>query len=693
MALSARRGYLMAFRQSIERRDLAPAEVRLSGGDLSTVETLVAGARASRAGPRRLRDRRARVAGQAQPGHAAAALSRVAGGPGPRALRARRGRAATSPSSGCRRSAGLLVDPGRRASAPPRSARWRRSARRTRRRWRGRCWPIRTRGSATTAAIALAGQHEAGRRRSRRERRCRAQPADTRATPTARRGATSPIAVRHIADPRFRPAADPAALRSRAGSGGRGDGERPRGRHRRLRLRAGAGHAAPQPPCSRGGPAPCSSATANRSSTRSRTSCATPTRTSGSAGTSRRRSRQIPSQKSVDVLVAGARGAGRVPALQDRSPALERLRRDHGDAHVPARADRGAHRLRGNRYFNYLSLHYNLFGKQTARRPTRCWPTRSAEDGPDEGPDLPAAGADLSVEGHRRRRVDAAARRPAQPGERVRVSRQRPERAACASASCRVLEDLPVDEKVRRGNVLLKTRPRDVEETLLQLINDDDQVVAAAAIDVGAPAADVEPCRRHRARARASRRARLVRVRGGVVGAGGAADAGRAAARAVARAAAGRGARRPAAHACRSSRRSRVDELFRIAGASRQVRHEPGSILLKEGDGARPACTCCWTAASVATRPDSAPRSIEPPAALGFDEALQGQPMRETVRTEEVAVTLVLTVDELRTLLADNTDLVSGLFATLRRPKMPRAAAASSRRPPATSSARSPRAG
>jgi hypothetical protein len=41
MALYARKGYLLAFRQSIERRDLAPAEMRLNGGDLSTVETLV----------------------------------------------------------------------------------------------------------------------------------------------------------------------------------------------------------------------------------------------------------------------------------------------------------------------------------------------------------------------------------------------------------------------------------------------------------------------------------------------------------------------------------------------------------------------------------------------------------------------------------------------------------------------------
>src|SRR3954452_2140691 len=41
MALRARKGYLQAFRQSIERRDLAPSELRISGGDLSTVETLV----------------------------------------------------------------------------------------------------------------------------------------------------------------------------------------------------------------------------------------------------------------------------------------------------------------------------------------------------------------------------------------------------------------------------------------------------------------------------------------------------------------------------------------------------------------------------------------------------------------------------------------------------------------------------
>jgi CRP-like cAMP-binding protein len=44
---------------------------------------------------------------------------------------------------------------------------------------------------------------------------------------------------------------------------------------------------------------------------------------------------------------------------------------------------------------------------------------------------------------------------------------------------------------------------------------------------------------------------------------------------------------------------------------------------------------------------------------------MSGLPMPETIRTTGPAVTLALTVDELRILLADNTDLVSGLFATL----------------------------
>jgi HEAT repeat protein len=47
-----------------------------------------------------------------------------------------------------------------------------------------------------------------------------------------------------------------------------------------------------------------------------------------------------------------------------------------------------------------------------------------------------------------------------------------------------VIEDIPLLEKVRKGNVFLKNRVRGVEETLERLIYDDDPVVATAAIDL-----------------------------------------------------------------------------------------------------------------------------------------------------------------------------------------------------------------
>jgi AAA family ATP:ADP antiporter len=47
-----------------------------------------------------------------------------------------------------------------------------------------------------------------------------------------------------------------------------------------------------------------------------------------------------------------------------------------------------------------------------------------------------------------------------------------------------LVDDVPPAERVRKGNVFLKTRVRSVEDTLARLIYDDDVVVAATAIDV-----------------------------------------------------------------------------------------------------------------------------------------------------------------------------------------------------------------
>jgi ATP/ADP translocase/HEAT repeat protein/CRP-like cAMP-binding protein len=226
-----------------------------------------------------------------------------------------------------------------------------------------------------------------------------------------------------------------------------------------------------------------------------------------------------------------------------------------------------------------------------------------------------------------------------------------------------ILEDMPAEEKVRRGNVLIRTRPRDVEETLLQLINDDDQVISASAIDVVRQrrlwtlAGDIEHVLAHRD------------VRDWFVF--------EAASWALAEQRMPAERRRelwleplPAAVLASELRNLplfssvSVDELFRIAGASRQVRHEPGTILLVERSAPEMIHVLLDGEVTV-TSERRPPETLTAPSALGFMEALQSKPMRKTVRTVGVAVTLALTAEELRTQLAYNTELVRGLFATM----------------------------
>ena len=142
--------------------------------------------------------------------------------------------------------------------------------------------------------------------------------------------------------------------------------------------------------------------------------------------------------------------------------------------------------------------------------------------------------------------------------------------------------------------MLLKTRPRDVEETLLQLINDDDQVVAAAAIDLVAAeklwtlADDIEHVLAHRdvrdwyvfeaaSWALAERRMPAERRRELWLEPLPAAEM------------AGRLRTLPLFASVS------VDELFRMAGSGRQVRHQPGTVLLQEGI-VPTTCTSCSTA-------------------------------------------------------------------------------------------------
>ena len=370
---------------------------------------------------------------------------------------------------------------------------------------------------------------------------------------------------------------------------------------------------------------------------------------------------QIPSQKTVDVLVAAL--AERDGFLRYKViAALDRLRRDHA-ALTFTREPVEARALReGRHYFNYLSLHDNLYRR-----------------GRLDAGSLLAQALDQKVRRTRERifrllsliypwhDIAAAEWTLAHGDSRARASASEyldnVLTGPLRKETMPVLEDLPIDEKVRRGNVFLRTRPRDVEETLLQLINDDDQVVAATAIDVvrqqhlWALADDVEHVLAHRdardwyvfeAASWALAEQRMPPER-----------------------------RRELWHeplpAAELAGRLRslplfasvsVDELYRIAGAARQVRHDTGVTLLQEGTVPDTIHVLIDGSVTATSRNGELER-LDAPAAPGFTEALQGLPMRQAYRTAERSVTLAIATEELRTLLADNTDLVRGLFATL----------------------------
>jgi hypothetical protein len=107
-----------------------------------------------------------------------------------------------------------------------------------------------------------------------------------------------------------------------------------------------------------------------------------------------------------------------------------------------------------------------------------------------------------------------------------------------------------------------------------------------------------------------------------------------------------------------------VDELFRLAGAGRQSRHETGQVLSRAGvvpDGLQ----ALLDGQAEAAQDGKDTRPVLAPATIAFEAFLQNRPAAEQVRATSIAVRLLIDADELGTLLADSTALVEGLFRTL----------------------------
>ncbi|MDQ3441301.1 MAG: cyclic nucleotide-binding domain-containing protein [Planctomycetota bacterium] len=226
-----------------------------------------------------------------------------------------------------------------------------------------------------------------------------------------------------------------------------------------------------------------------------------------------------------------------------------------------------------------------------------------------------------------------------------------------------LVEDMPADERLRRGNVIFKTRARDVEDTVAQLIHDEDQVIAAAAIqlveqrEMWTLADDLEHALTHRdphdwyvfeaaSWALAAQRMPVERRRALWL------------------------EPLPAVELAHRLRVvplfafASVDELFRIAMLGRQIRHEAGRVMYEAG---RPveSLQCLLDGRVSAARPDGEATSIEAPAVLGFEGVIEGSPARKNVRAVDTSITLSLTTEEFLSLLSENVEIAQGIFRLL----------------------------
>jgi AAA family ATP:ADP antiporter len=373
---------------------------------------------------------------------------------------------------------------------------------------------------------------------------------------------------------------------------------------------------------------------------------------------------KIPSQKTVDVLVEALSekdGFLRFKVIN----ALLKLRQSHPDLKVPGERVQPLLVQESNRYFSYLSLHYNLVHKDAAAKESLI--ARSLFEKLNRTLDRlyrllgllypwkDIAAARWSLE-HGDTRVKASAAEYLDNLLDAQVRRR----------VMPVLEDLPIEEKVRRGNVLLKTRVRDQDDSLAQLVHDEDQIVAAAAMLFveqrglwGPLGDDLEYALAHRdpkdwfvfeaaSWALAGRRLTPEQRQKRWL--------------------------EPLPAVEIAERLSRlplfkvtsVDELFRIASTGRQVRHETGRVIYESG---RRAADLQFLLDGEVTRvplgPDGKggpPETVAGPASLGFDEVFEGVPQRATVKASGIAICLSLMNEQFLGLLSENTELAEGVF-------------------------------
>jgi len=222
-----------------------------------------------------------------------------------------------------------------------------------------------------------------------------------------------------------------------------------------------------------------------------------------------------------------------------------------------------------------------------------------------------------------------------------------------------LVDDMPGDERIRKGNVMYRTRVRDIDDTMAQLLHDEDESIAAAAVQLvesrgmWSLADDLEHLLSHRD-------AKDQHVF-------------EAASWALAAHRMPADKRRelwqeplPSVELADRLRRlplfeyTPTNDLFRLARLGRQIRHEAGRVLYQRGE--QPRTVQFVLDGSVRVNSATGISEIAAPTPLAVEEVLEGSPMSATVTSSQRIINLVLTNDEFLALLSENVELAEGIF-------------------------------
>ena len=369
----------------------------------------------------------------------------------------------------------------------------------------------------------------------------------------------------------------------------------------------------------------------------------------------------VPSQAAADALVGSLEtddGFLRYKIIA----ALERLRRDHAELVVPQPAVEALFMRESRVYCDVLTLRHNLLTHAPA--PHDSVLERALGERLDRILDRIYRLLGVLHE------VDdlTAARHAIERGSGKRRARAIEYLDNLLRGNVRkqflpFIDESSSEAKVDHANRVLGTRPRDLEDTLAQLIHDDNPVVAATAIHFVARRDpllarlidDVEWVSTHRA----ATHPRVSAAADWVLSA--------------------RDPRRAAAGSARdglpvvelADRLSRipifefvsVDDLFRVIESGQEVRYAAGQAVGVEGATEAVELLIDGSVRRVVT-PDEY-RDVPAPGVIGLEEVLQGSPTLHPTLAKEPCVCFRIRAADFMAMVTDDVRLAQGLFRLL----------------------------